>query len=152
MSIDVASFLNSIDKSDFSIEPNSRVVLKPWGRELLLTADSSPYTMKIIEINAGARLSLQAHDQKTETWTLLKGRAGVMIEDETGELQEIELTYGVGYTTKLGQRHRLFGITDCAVVEASTPELGTTLRLDDDYARPDETEAMRQEPNRGYSA
>lgn len=152
MSIDATSFLDSIDKSGFSIEPHSRVVLKPWGRELLLTADSEPYTMKIIEINQGARLSLQAHDKKTETWTVLKGRAGVMIEDETGELQEIELTYGVGYTTKLGQRHRLYGITDCAVAEASTPELGTTLRLEDDYARPDETEDMRSDPNRGWNA
>ena len=75
-----------------------------------------------------------------------------MIEDGISELREIELTYGAGYTTKLGQGHRLYGITDCAVAEASTPELGTTLRLKDDYARPDETEDMRKEPNRGYSA
>jgi mannose-6-phosphate isomerase-like protein (cupin superfamily) len=152
MSTPAANFLDSIDKSGFTTESSSRVVLKPWGRELLLTADSDTYTMKVIEINAGARLSLQAHDQKTESWTLLKGRAGVMMEDATGELKEIELTYGVGYTTKLGQRHRLYGITDCAVLEASTPELGTTLRLEDDYARPDETEAMRLEPNRGFVA
>ena len=152
MSSDTAIFMDSIDKSTFTIEPDSRIVIKPWGRELLLTTDTNPYTMKIIEINSGARLSLQAHDQKTETWTILRGRAGVMIEDETGELQEIELTYGIGFTTKLGQRHRLYGITDCAVAEASTPEIGITLRLEDDYGRPDETEAMRADPNRGWNA
>lgn len=152
MSTSPANFLDSIDKSGFSIEPFSRIVLKPWGRELLLTADTEPYAMKIIYINAGARLSLQAHDEKTETFTLLSGRGGVIFEDANGELQTIELKAGDGYTTSLGQRHRYFGITDCAFLEASTPESGVTLRLEDDYARPDETEAMRKEPNRGYSA
>ena len=43
----------------------------------------------------------------------------------------------------VGQRHRLIGITDCDIFEVSTPEIGTTFRLEDDYKRPDETEEMR---------
>jgi hypothetical protein len=35
------------------------------------------------------------------------------------------------------------GITDCDVVEVSTPELGTTWRLEDDFARPHETPQQR---------
>jgi hypothetical protein len=38
----------------------------------------------------------------------------------------------------------LIGITDCDIIEASTPELGTTWRLEDDFARPDETPAQRE--------
>jgi mannose-6-phosphate isomerase-like protein (cupin superfamily) len=99
---------------------------------------------KVIHINAGARLSLQLHDEKRESWMLMAGRAKVAWEDSAGELIETELQPGVGYTCALGQRHRLIGITDCDVVEVSTPELGTTWRLQDDYARPHETTEQRE--------
>ena len=53
---------------------------------------------------------------------------------------------GVGYHVAVGQRHRLCAPPDAdvTVFEASTPEAGITLRLEDDYARPDETEALRR--------
>ncbi|MCC7103619.1 MAG: hypothetical protein IT307_00615, partial [Chloroflexi bacterium] len=62
-----------------------------------------------------------------------------------GELHEVWMQAGVGYHVAVGQRHRLCAAPDADVVvfEASTPETGTTLRLEDDYARPDETEALR---------
>jgi len=147
---DAKDFLNSINKSGFKTDPTAKRTEKPWGYEILLTETEAPYAAKIIHINAGARLSLQAHDQKTETWCVLSGKAGVLIENAVGEMEQIELKPGVGYTTALGQRHRLMALSDCDVFEASTPEIGTTLRLEDDYARPDETEAMRAEPNRGW--
>lgn len=145
-------FLRSVDKSTFSIQPSSRRIPKPWGYEIILTSGTAPYAAKIIHINAGARLSLQAHDKKTETWTALSGKPAVLIENSAGELVQIELEAGMGYTSAIGQRHRLIGLTDCDVFEASTPEMGVTLRLEDDYARPDETEAMRAEPDRGWKS
>ena len=73
----------------------------------------------------------------------MNGQAAVIWENSAGELIQTELKTGQGYSTKLGQRHRLVGITDCDVVEVSTPELGTTWRLEDDYARPNETPEQR---------
>jgi mannose-6-phosphate isomerase-like protein (cupin superfamily) len=143
-------FLESVDKSTFVTTGYVRRVPKPWGYELHLSADDAPYMVKILHINKDCRVSLQAHDAKSETWTVHKGKAGVIIENAKGELEQIELEPGMGYTSQIGQRHRLIGLTDCDVFEASTPELGTTWRLDDDYSRPDETEAMRAEPNRGW--
>lgn len=147
---DKDEFLKNVDKSAFTTESYVKRVPKPWGFELHLLPDGGPYMMKVLHINAGARLSLQAHDAKSETWIVHSGRAGVILEDADGQLQEIELKSGEGYTSQLGQRHRLHGITDCEVIEASTPELGTTWRLEDDYSRPDETEEMRADPNRGW--
>ena len=54
-----------------------------------------------------------------------------------------ELEEGKGYSTSVGQKHRLIGITDCDIIEVSTPEIGTTWRVEDDYSRPDETEEQR---------
>ena len=129
----------SYDPQDFSTESYVRRIDKPWGYELHWVPDGAPYMGKLIHVNEGARLSLQIHDEKQESWFLIHGRAKVIWQDHTGELIETELETGTGYSTKIGQQHRLAGITDCDIIEVSTPEAGTTWRLDDDYARPDQT-------------
>ena len=138
------------DKSIFTNEPYFKKVEKPWGYEIHWVPENHPYMGKFIHIKADARLSLQFHDQKRESWYLLNGRAKVIWDDKNGNLIETEMQSGVGYTNAVGQRHRLVGITDCDIIEVSTPEIGTTVRLDDDYNRPNETEEMRKDPNRGW--
>lgn len=134
----------------FNNAPYVRRVEKPWGWEIHFVPDDRPYMGKIIHINAGARLSLQKHDQKMESWYLMFGRAKVIWEsEENGELFETELEEGKGYSCEVGQRHRLAGISDCDVVEVSTPEIGTTYRLQDDYNRTDETPQEREKRNMG---
>lgn len=134
----------TFDPSGFSIESYVKRVEKPWGYELHWVPEGKPYIGKLLHVNANARLSLQVHDQKQESWFLMSGEAAVIWENNKGELLETKLENGVGYSTEVGQRHRLKGITDCDIIEVSTPEKGTTWRLEDDYARPDETEAQRR--------
>ena len=130
--------------------PYIKRIEKPWGYELHWVPDSKPYMGKIIHINAGARLSLQTHDQKQESWFLKNGRAKIIWDDEKGNLVEEEMKPGFGYSCEIGQKHRLAGITDCGIIEVSTPEIGTTYRLEDDYNRSDETEQVRKQKNRGW--
>ncbi len=133
----------AFDPASFSNEPYARRIEKPWGWELYWTRPGLPYVGKLLHVNAGARLSLQLHDEKHESWTLLSGRVKVAWDDSEGRLVETEMRAGLGYTCALGQRHRLIGITDCEVLEVSTPESGTTWRLEDDYERPHETPEQR---------
>jgi mannose-6-phosphate isomerase len=135
----------------YSTEGESRRVEKPWGYEIHWTPEDRPYVGKILHVDAGRRLSLQVHDAKTESWLLTEGRAKVVWDDGSGELVETELQPGLGYSCQIGQRHRLVAITDCDIVEVSTPEIGTTHRLEDDYSRPDETEAVRESADRGWA-
>lgn len=137
------------DQSSFLQDSYSRKIDKPWGYELHWTPANLPYMGKVLHVNAGARLSLQAHDQKQESWMILHGRAKVVWENSYGELTETELVPGKGFACAVGQRHRLAGITDCDILEVSTPEIGTTWRLEDDYARPDETEEQRHNERSG---
>lgn len=123
--------------------PFSQCYEKPWGSEWHWTPPSLPFVGKVLHINAGHRLSLQRHDDKVETWLLIRGRASVLWDDEDGNLVEVELEPGRGYTCASGQRHRLIGISDSEIVEVSTPERGTTWRLEDDYDRPHETPDQR---------
>lgn len=143
--------VRGVDPSTFTAEGDARRIDKPWGYEIHWTPPDRPYVGKLLHIDAGKRLSFQVHDEKLETWFLFGGRAKVLWDGPDGDLVETELQPGVGYSCAIGQRHRLIGITDCDVVEVSTPELGTTYRLQDDYARPDETEALRDAPDRGWS-
>ncbi len=123
---------------------------KPWGYELHWVEEDKPYMGKVLHIQAGKRLSLQYHDKKQESWFLMSGQAKIIWGDKDGNLVETEMQPGCGYTCQTGQKHRLVGITDCDIIEVSTPEIGNTYRLEDDYARPTETEAMRKDPNRGW--
>lgn len=141
--------LNSIDKSAFDNAAYSRRIDKPWGYEIHWAPETVPYMGKIIHIDAGKRLSLQVHDKKQESWMIVNGRGKVIWEDKDGNLIETELEAGKGYTCALGQKHRLMGITDCDIIEVSTPEIGTTYRLEDDYKRPDETEEQRKKERAG---
>ena len=99
---------------------------------------------KVLHIDEGKRLSMQVHDQKQETYFLISGRAKIIWDNNKGELIETELEPFKGYSTGVGQRHRLCGITDCDIIESSTPEMGTTWRLEDDYGRPNETPDQRK--------
>lgn len=132
------------DSSNFNNSPYAKRIEKPWGYEIHWVPEDKPYMGKILHIDAGKRLSLQVHDEKQESWTLISGEGKVMWDDKDGNLIETVLQKGVGFTTEVGQRHRLVGITDCDIVEVSTPELGTTFRLEDDFARPDETPEQRK--------
>lgn len=132
------------NKQLFSTASYTRKIEKPWGYELHFVPDSLPYMGKIIHINAGKRLSLQLHDIKQESWLILKGQGKVIWENSEGDLVETILEEGKGYTCSRGQKHRLVGLTDCDIIEVSTPEIGTTYRLEDDYERRDETEETRK--------
>lgn len=135
---------NQFDKSKFSNSPYVKKVEKPWGYEIHWVPEGLPYMGKVLHIDAGKRLSLQAHDKKQETYWLLNGDCDLVMDNEQGELATIKLEKGKGYTTVPGQRHRHQAVTDCDVMEVSMPEGGTTWRLEDDYNRPDETPEQRK--------
>ena len=100
---------------------------------------------KVLHVNEGARLSLQVHDEKQESWFIIGGNGSVIWENEKGEMVETVLQPGMGYSTKIGQKHRLKGLEGGAdILEVSTPEAGTTWRLEDDSARPNQTPEERE--------
>lgn len=136
----------TFDTSGFSIDPRARRTEKPWGYELLLTPEDGAYAAKLIHVKAGKRLSLQVHDKKVETQTLIGGKGYLVLEDSDGTLHNVPLQPGVGYHIKIGQRHRLCADPDqdVTVFEASTPEIGTTWRLEDDHHRGHQTQLVRE--------
>jgi quercetin dioxygenase-like cupin family protein len=109
---------------------------KPWGYEIWW-ARTDRYVGKILHINAGAALSLQYHNVKDETIMVQSGR--VLFEtrgrEETGTLRRAEMGPGEVFHITPGTVHRMTGLTDCDLVEVSTPELEDVVRLEDRYGR-----------------
>jgi mannose-6-phosphate isomerase len=129
----------------------TQVIPKPWGQEILLTTEDLPYVGKIIQINAGTRWSTQIHEKKLETFCCYSGQAKLVTGPDLDHLTEEIMKLNQGYTVRTGTVHRIEAITDTVIIEVSTPETGTTFRLQDDYHRPHETEEIRKMPNRGWN-
>ena len=114
---------------------SAQKVNKPWGFEIIFTESDLPYAAKVLYIQAGKRLSLQYHDQKIETHILISGQVDLTIGPTKTDLNTIPMKTSFGYTVQPNTVHRLTAKTDSVIFEASTPQIGTTYRLEDDYQR-----------------
>lgn len=140
---------SQFDSSKFSIEPHAERLEKPWGWEIHW-AKTSEYVGKLIHLNKGKKVSLQYHDSKSESHFLISGKVKYYADDNSGNYTSFEMEFGKGYTVVPFQRHRFEALEDSDIIEVSTPERGTTFRLEDDFARNDETEEIRNQPGRGW--
>ena len=113
------------------IEPTR--VQKPWGHELIW-AHTDRYVGKILHIKAGHALSVQYHNRKDETIHLLRGTMIYRVKDGDA-LRDMHLQEGESFRNEAGVIHQMEAVTDCDVLEASTPDLDDVVRLSDRYGR-----------------
>lgn len=133
------------DTTKFKIEPYVMKVPKPWGFELIFSDGTAKITSKILHVTAGKRSSLQYHDIKEEILTLISGDGILELEDSNGEVKKFKMELRKSYLVVPNQIHRFgAGETDCEIMESSTPELGNTVRIEDDYSRGTETDIDRK--------
>jgi mannose-6-phosphate isomerase len=109
-------------------------VEKPWGHELWW-AHTERYVGKLLHVKAGHQLSLQYHERKDETIHLFTGEMRLVLDEDGSGLQEHVLRPGESYRVRPGTKHRMIAITDCDILEASTPEVEDVVRLEDSYGR-----------------
>lgn len=108
-------------------------VEKPWGHELWW-AYNERYVGKLLHIKAGSQLSLQYHVKKDETIHLFRGEMILVLGD--GErLVDHVMREGESFRVRPGTVHRMRAVTDCDVLEVSTPEVEDVVRVEDDYGR-----------------
>jgi mannose-6-phosphate isomerase len=109
-------------------------VPKPWGHETIW-AQSDRYVGKILHINAGQELSVQYHNKKDETAYLLSGEIVYRVRSDADLLEDVRLRIGESFRITPGTVHQMVALTDCDVLEVSTPELDDVVRLSDKYGR-----------------
>ncbi|MDT8369414.1 MAG: cupin domain-containing protein [Longimicrobiales bacterium] len=111
-----------------------RRVEKPWGWELHW-ADTELYLGKILHVNAGEALSLQYHEEKDETFYLLAGEVTLVVGPDADTLEEITMRANDACRVRPGVVHRMVAVTECEILEASTPHPDDIVRLEDRYGR-----------------
>lgn len=107
---------------------------KPWGYELIW-AHTPLYVGKILHVNAGEALSLQYHEVKDETIFLLSGEMRFWAGPTAEALELVSLAAGESFRVKPGTIHRMEALSDCDILEASTPHLDDVVRIQDRYGR-----------------
>lgn len=108
--------------------------------DLKISGKLSP---KILVVQPDKRLSWQYHHRRAEIWKVLQGPVGVMTSDtdEQGPVQT--LGEGESITLEQGERHRLVGLDDWAVLaeiwQHTDPENPSDeddiVRVQDDFGR-----------------
>lgn len=113
----------------------ARRVDKPWGYEIIW-AHTDQYVGKILHVVAGQALSVQYHEVKDETIHLLSGEMIYWVQlPGTEGLRDMHLKAGESFRITPGTIHYMEAVTDCDVLEASTPQLDDVVRLKDRYGR-----------------
>jgi mannose-6-phosphate isomerase-like protein (cupin superfamily) len=112
----------------------ARRVDKPWGHEEIF-AETERYVGKILWVRGGEALSLQYHERKEETLRVLAGRLELSIGPDPGRLESLTLEAGAVFHIAPGTLHRMVALSDCSLLEVSTPELDDVVRLEDRYGR-----------------
>lgn len=109
-------------------------VPRPWGNYTVLLHGQG-FKLKLIEVRAGGRLSLQSHRHRSEHWVVIAGIATVTCDGESRTVREGESTF-----IPVGARHRLENLSDdvLRIVEVQVGEYvgeDDIERYDDVYGR-----------------
>ena len=111
-----------------------KVSLRPWGSWASLLKGPG-FQIKLLEIHAGAKLSLQRHNHRSEHWVVVAGTALVTRDDESFEVQVNESAH-----MPIGSIHRIenCGKVPLKVIEVQVGDyLGEDdiVRIEDDWSR-----------------
>ncbi len=107
---------------------------RPWGSFDQFTHDTQT-TVKILNISASKRLSLQKHEHRSEFWHVISGDGIVTIDTEEHHARQ-----GDEFEIPIGTVHRIAGGGGgIRLLEIATGEFDENdiIRIEDDFGRPD---------------
>ena len=107
--------------------------VRDWGEEILLGYVSSSFTLKKLILKKNSRGGLQFHRKKNEMAYLISGVLKVRFETDEGELAETFVTAGQAIHFPVGCVHQEIAVTDCEIIEVSTPFLNDRVRVEAEF-------------------
>lgn len=93
---------------------------RPWGEERIVALVPGVASCKLLKVKAGHKGRLQRHHRKDEAGYLLEGEMLVRWVSD-GQVFFMELYAGDSYHFPVGCIHQEEAVTDCTVIEVSTP-------------------------------
>ena len=136
---------------------------RPWGGFLVINEDQSQdfanhffdgtdvenlkiggkLSPKILIVKPNSKLSWQYHNRRAEIWKVFRGEVGISKSNDNDEKPAERIKKGDQVKLKNGERHRLIGLKDFAVLaeiwqhtDPNNPsDENDIVRLSDDYGR-----------------
>ena len=159
------NYLNEIEDEikGFGFKIIAKDFDRPWGGFLVIKEDQAQdfanhffdgidvknlkiggkLSPKILMVKPNSKLSWQYHNRRAEIWKVFKGEVGVSRSFDDNQKPLKKLINGNQIKLKKGERHRLIGLTDYAVLaeiwqhtDPNNPsDENDIVRLSDDYGR-----------------
>lgn len=108
---------------------------RPWGEEILLVLVPGKYMLKELHVRAGSKGGLQYHRKKDECGVLLEGEMIIRYSDCLGGLVERRISAGDTFHFPPGTLHQEEAITDCRIIEASSPHFNDRVRMEESFGK-----------------
>lgn len=122
--------------SELETKTGAEIFYRPWGQYTTIHGDDhAGYKVKKISVSTNSRLSLQSHNQRSEHWVIIQGKAKVQVGDDSLELNKNQHVYIPKKTL-----HRIENIGEEVLIFIET-QIGVYLgeddiiRYQDDYNR-----------------
>lgn len=104
-----------------------------WGREILIAHAPGKYIGKMLVQKAGKGGNLQRHHLKDETSYVLSGEYEFTYDPGDGTLVTKILKAGDCVHIPPGAVHRGIAVTDCTIIEFSTPHFNDRVQMEEEY-------------------
>jgi mannose-6-phosphate isomerase len=122
---------NILDKSPpMEISNPESVGPRDWGSEELLIVSPGKYSLKRLILKAGSKGGLQYHREKDEAGYLVRGELIIRFMDENKRLRERVFYAGDSFRFPAMCIHQEEAITDCEIIEVSTPHFNDRVRVE----------------------
>ena len=109
---------------------------RDWGTETLLAMVPDEFSLKKLVLRAGFKGGLQYHHKKNECGYLISGELIIRFDDGNGNLVEKNISPGDSFHFPPGAVHQEEAVTDCVIIEASTPYFNDRVRVEERYGLP----------------
>jgi len=106
---------------------------RDWGEEILAALIPKKISLKILRINKGKKGGLQYHRKKNECGIIIDGKLMIIFDYGKGNLKKKVLKKGDAFHFPPGSIHQELAITNCTIVEASTPHFNDRVRVEKKY-------------------
>ena len=111
---------------------------REWGEEILVALIPKKISLKILKIKKGKRGGLQYHRKKNECGIITSGKLKIIFDNGDGKLLTKILKKGDSFHFPPGAIHQEHAITDCQIIEASTPYFNDRVRVEKKFKLKDE--------------
>ena len=106
---------------------------REWGTETLLTLIPKKLSLKILKIKKGKKGGLQYHRKKNECGYILSGKLLICYDNGKGKLIKKICKTGDCFHFVPGLVHQEEALSNCTIIEASTPHFNDRVRVEAKY-------------------